>query len=116
MTPSMEIKGDNLSSNSLLENVSMMLTLNNNQREDASIFPFIGWRIWKMRNDLIFNGKKKAIPDIINQALIDQNVWKNALEADELQIESPQNLLIPAEERHSSMEDVIRNANTLCFL
>ena len=68
-----------------------------------------------MRNDLIFNGKKKAIPDIINQALIDQNVWKNALEADELQIESPQNLLIPAEERHSSMEDVIRNANTLCF-
>ena len=115
MTPSMEIKGDNLSSNSLLENVSMMLTLNNNQREDASIFPFIGWRIWKMRNDLIFNGKKKAIPDIINQALIDQNVWKNALEADELQIESPQNLLIPAEERHSSMEDVIRNANTLCF-
>ncbi|XP_010481107.1 PREDICTED: uncharacterized protein LOC104759943 [Camelina sativa] len=73
--------GSFFSSNSLTQNVDMMLNLSKNQRKDVSLFPFIGWRIWKMRNDLIFNNKKWSIPDTINKAIIDSQQWKESLEA-----------------------------------
>ena len=117
MTPSIQISGDNLLSNSLIENVSMLLTLNNNQRKEAHIFPFIGWRIWKMRNDLIFNGKRKPIPDVINQALVDYNVWKNTSEENELQVVPPESSNTMALEKYDSIDDIITQTNTLsCFV
>ncbi|KAG7547813.1 Ribonuclease H domain [Arabidopsis suecica] len=42
------------------------------------LFPFIGWRIWKARNDLLYSNRRWAIPDIIHQALLDFSLWKNA--------------------------------------
>lgn len=48
-----------------------------NQSKDL-IFPYIGWRIWKARNELLYQNKRWAIPDIINQALLDWRLWKEA--------------------------------------
>ncbi|KAL0814929.1 hypothetical protein Bca101_071372 [Brassica carinata] len=77
MTPSIQIPGDNLLRNSLLENVSILLTLG--------------------------NGKRKPIPDVINQALIDYNkIWKNTSEANELQVELPESYTITAPKRYGS--------------
>lgn len=88
MTPSIQIPGDNLLRNSLLENVSILLTLG--------------------------NGKRKPIPDVINQALIDYNkIWKNTSEANELQVELPESYTITAPKRCSSIDDIIIKANTL---
>ncbi|XP_010446097.1 PREDICTED: uncharacterized protein LOC104728868 [Camelina sativa] len=66
-------------SNSVHQNVDFLLSFNNHQRKDVSISPFIGWHIWKARNDLLFKNKKLSIPDIINKAFMDLQQWKDSL-------------------------------------
>ncbi|KAL9831046.1 putative reverse transcriptase zinc-binding domain-containing protein [Arabidopsis thaliana] len=56
-TPLQSPSGNILMLNSLIQNVELLRNLNHDPRKDASLFPFIGWRIWKMRNDIIFNNK-----------------------------------------------------------
>lgn len=40
---------------------------------------FLGWRIWKMRNRLVFENKRDHIIQIINAAYVDAKTWKEAL-------------------------------------
>nr|AAD32950.1 putative non-LTR retroelement reverse transcriptase [Arabidopsis thaliana] len=82
--------GDSLMSNSFNQNLESIQKLNQSARKDVSLFPFIGWRIWKMRNDLIFNNKRWSIPDSIQKALIDQQQWKESLNCNEQQQRKPQ--------------------------
>lgn len=56
--------------------------LPNYATEPHSVFPFIGWRIWKARNDLAFKGKKWSIPDIIHKAFNDHCLWSEARNQD----------------------------------
>lgn len=42
---------------------------------NISFFPFIGWRVWKMRNNFIFNGKREWILNIIARGLADYKEW-----------------------------------------
>ncbi|XP_010451246.1 PREDICTED: uncharacterized protein LOC104733362 [Camelina sativa] len=63
---------------SIDKNIDLLLSLNKNQGKDASLFPFIGWRIWKTRNDFIFNNKRWSIPDTINRAILDFQQWKES--------------------------------------
>ncbi|XP_023635784.1 uncharacterized protein LOC111829918 [Capsella rubella] len=52
-----------------------------------------------MRNDLIFNNKRWSIPDTINKALVEFNLWKESLDT---QIKSPEKVpeLKPREVQH----------------
>lgn len=46
----------------------------------------MGWRIWKTRNDLLYNNRKWSIPDIIHQALMDYRMWKEAINVPQHQL------------------------------
>ncbi|KAF3519796.1 hypothetical protein DY000_02062707 [Brassica cretica] len=56
--------------------------LSNYATDPHLVFPFIGWRIWKARNDLDFQGKKWSIPDIIHKAFNDHCLWTEARNQD----------------------------------
>ncbi|KAL0698600.1 hypothetical protein Bca4012_054722 [Brassica carinata] len=62
------------------------------------VFPFIGWRIWKARNDLIYNGRRWHIPDILHKAFIDHKLWSEA-----------KNLQENNEERHHKKQSTEEN-------
>lgn len=70
-SPSRHLSGNHLSSNDLSSNVAMLMDLNKEPASNCPLHPFFGWRIWKMRNNLIFNEKRELIPDIINKAIMD---------------------------------------------
>lgn len=40
---------------------------------------FLGWRIWKMRNRLLFENNRDHIVQVIKAAMMDMNLWKEAL-------------------------------------
>lgn len=82
--------------NSFSQNLESLQSFSKNQREDVSLFHFLGWRIWKVRNDLYFNNKQWSIPDTINKALLDYQQWKDSLTV---------NQVIP-------VEDITRDRNT----
>ncbi|KAG7563755.1 Endonuclease/exonuclease/phosphatase superfamily [Arabidopsis suecica] len=66
---------------SLLDYIQAILSSASHQESTNHIFPFIGWRIWKARNDLLFNNKRWAIPHIIHQALTDLRIWTESQKA-----------------------------------
>lgn len=63
---------------SLSDIMQHLLMLKDQTMLQEHLFPFIGWRLWKARNELFFNNKKRAIPDIIQYALMDFNLWKDS--------------------------------------
>ncbi|KAG7557763.1 Zinc knuckle CX2CX4HX4C [Arabidopsis suecica] len=63
---------------SLLDNIQALLHASGNKQSAEHLFPYLGWRIWKARNELLFNNKRWAIPNIIHQALADLRLWKEA--------------------------------------
>ncbi|KAL9840298.1 putative ribonuclease H domain-containing protein [Arabidopsis thaliana] len=65
-------------SSSLLYIMHDLITTHRSSREKDYLFPYIGWHMWKARNDLLYNNKRWAIPDIINKAIMDFDLWKLA--------------------------------------
>ncbi|ESQ30699.1 hypothetical protein EUTSA_v10012119mg [Eutrema salsugineum] len=53
--------GDTLEISTLIKNMNERL-LCSPAKQDASLISFVAWRIWKMRNMLIFKNKKDFIP------------------------------------------------------
>lgn len=43
----------------------------------------LGWRIWKMRNKLLFQNKREHITHTINAAIIDKKLWDEAMKLKE---------------------------------
>lgn len=70
--------GDILNHQTYNENLELLLSLNRARNKEVSLELFIGWRIWKSMNNLVFNNRKWLIPDIINKALVELNIWKEA--------------------------------------
>lgn len=68
--------GDVLSSQDLVQNLDLFLR--RSQEDEYKIFPFLLWRIWKMRNSILFQNKRYDIPHIINQAYLDWKLWEDA--------------------------------------
>ncbi|XP_020872418.1 uncharacterized protein LOC110226122 [Arabidopsis lyrata subsp. lyrata] len=66
---------------SLFDIISGLLQSRGAGESKESLFPYIGWRIWKARNDLLYNHKRWAIPDIIRQSIMDFELWKEAQNA-----------------------------------
>lgn len=70
--------GQYAANNNISDIVTDLLTSKNEDSSKELLFPYIGWRIWKARNALLFNNKRWAIPDIIHQALLDWRLWTEA--------------------------------------
>ncbi|KAF2603826.1 hypothetical protein F2Q70_00025632 [Brassica cretica] len=47
---------------------------------------FLDWRIWKMRNNLIFENKRDHIVQTIKAAWLDKRLWDEAMEYDPLDV------------------------------
>lgn len=43
------------------------------------LYPFVGWHLWKMRNNLVFNCKREPIPKTIQKAIMDHQQWTEAV-------------------------------------
>lgn len=46
--------------------------------QDTVLF-FLGWRIWKMRNKLVYENRRDHIIQVLNAAYVDVKIWKEAL-------------------------------------
>lgn len=44
---------------------------------------FLGWRIWKMRNKLLFQNKREHITHTIKAAMMDKQAWDEAVKFNE---------------------------------
>ncbi|KAG2286696.1 hypothetical protein Bca52824_046300 [Brassica carinata] len=54
--------------------------LSSHSQDRSYCFPFfLGWRIWKARNKLVFENKRDHITQIVNAAVMDSKIWKEAL-------------------------------------
>lgn len=42
------------------------------------LFHILGWRIYKQRNEVIFNSQRRPIPLIVNKAVQDYHLWMEA--------------------------------------
>ena len=58
------------SNNGVIQNINEMIRLVQRDQEDI-LNLFVGWRLWKMRNKVIFNNKKDHIIHMFNGALRD---------------------------------------------
>lgn len=54
------------------------MDLNKDSKDRISLFYFLGWRIWKQNNDMIFQSKRWFIPNVINKNIVDGKVWLEA--------------------------------------
>ncbi|XP_010507174.1 PREDICTED: uncharacterized protein LOC104783756 [Camelina sativa] len=83
------------SHNFLARIIQILLSAKNVDSPKEYIFPFIGWRIWKACNALLYNSKRWSIPDIIRKALMDFRLWKEA-----------QNGLLSYDNKHGHQEKI----------
>ncbi|KAG7537309.1 Reverse transcriptase zinc-binding domain [Arabidopsis suecica] len=75
----LHIEPGQLESRDLLDDIMQYLFKSSNQAMSKEyLFPFIGWRLWKARNELFFNNKRWAIPEIIHNAMMDFKLWTDS--------------------------------------
>ena len=95
---------------SIFSIVQELLSSQNSPGSNAQLFPFIAWRIRKARNDLFFNNKRWAIPDMINQAVMDCSLWQKAFALNESQ--KPKNGVVS----HTPNEISAPNTKFYCYV
>ncbi|KAL9294084.1 putative ribonuclease H domain, reverse transcriptase zinc-binding domain-containing protein [Arabidopsis thaliana] len=70
-------------SDSLYQNMHRILNINQyhpHLGDDGMVAPWILWRLWKNRNDLVFKGKQFDAPDVIRWAVEDVEEWRQSLQ------------------------------------
>lgn len=65
--------------NTDLLQVVQHIIMDGGRERHGSLALFLGWRIWKMRNKLLFENTRDHIVQVIKAAIMDQNLWKEAL-------------------------------------
>lgn len=99
-------------------NISFLLSNISKYDDPMVLFPYLGWRIWKTRNDLVFQNKKWSIPEVISKAILDQKLWLDANSANENmngnRITNQEYGVTREEDIPKTMMDAIRKANKLC--
>lgn len=66
---------------SIFHNINHLLTIGESKRGEDELykaFPWLIWRLWKNRNDFIFEGKIYEAIEIVNKALEDWREWSQA--------------------------------------
>ncbi|XP_013608522.1 PREDICTED: uncharacterized protein LOC106315336 [Brassica oleracea var. oleracea] len=71
-------------SRSLEPHTNLLMFVHKIVNEDTRDLPsnlawFIGWRIWKMRNRLLFDNNREHIVQVIKGSFMDLNLWKEAI-------------------------------------
>lgn len=83
-----------------------------------AIFSYIGWRIWKIRNNIIFQNKRWNIPEVISKGMLDQKLWIDANSTDkdmkEATLSNWEEKKIAEETTPKTMMEAIHKANELC--
>lgn len=80
--------------------------------ESVLLFSFIGWRLWKTRNDLVFQNNKWSIPEVINKAILEQKLWWDANYANKEEVENIRNHL-----NGGTLQNAIQSFNSFdCFV
>ncbi|CAH2071060.1 unnamed protein product [Thlaspi arvense] len=81
--------GNTPSSQLLQVNIESLLSLENHSNKDVCLFPFIGWHIWKMKNNMMFQNRRDLIPILVNKTILDKNIWSASLKLDKNQFVPP---------------------------
>ncbi|KAH0922286.1 LOW QUALITY PROTEIN: hypothetical protein HID58_022304 [Brassica napus] len=68
--------------NDLLQ-VTQHIILDGARENHGSLPLFLGWWVWKMRNKLLFENTRVHIVQVIKTAIMDQQLWREALLHDE---------------------------------
>lgn len=71
---------EELNSQEVIENYNSFIDLNKTSKEEVALFHILGWRIWKQRNDLLFQSIRWFIPNVMNKAIVDLRLWLYATE------------------------------------
>lgn len=70
---------------SVFENMSYLLSLAKNKsgaQENKRAWPWILWRLWKSRNEFLFEGTRRLAPEIAATAKTDSEEWFSAQAVD----------------------------------
>ncbi|KAL9302058.1 putative ribonuclease H domain, reverse transcriptase zinc-binding domain-containing protein [Arabidopsis thaliana] len=65
---------------SLFRNMHHALSAHKSQPQESdhhALIPWILWRLWKNRNDLVFKGREFTAPQVILKATEDMDAWNN---------------------------------------
>ncbi|KAL1210735.1 hypothetical protein V5N11_026506 [Cardamine amara subsp. amara] len=77
-----------------------------------SLFPFIGWSLWKARNHLVFNDRRDHISHIVSKAITDYQLWQQA----QTELSHDINAL-PCNALGVSTEDILnKSTGYVCFV
>ncbi|KAF8090143.1 hypothetical protein N665_0485s0018 [Sinapis alba] len=52
---------------------------------------FLGWRLWKMRNNIVFQQKREHILQVVHKAIRDHQLWQKAMEQDKQELQPIRN-------------------------
>lgn len=91
----------NLDADFDIYSLAQVLLLQNMGNAKNNLALFLGWRIWKMRNKLLFQNKREHITHVISASIMDKNLWDEAHQFNEL----PQ--LLPPSACPTSIVDII---------
>lgn len=114
LTPISTPSGEFLNAHNLADNLQDLIMINRNHANELKLLFLLGWRIWKMRNALIFENKRMVVPDVISQALVDLSVWNEACKLNQNKpCSQSNNVKLPTKEI-CTMEEAIHSSDAYC--